>query len=75
MGVARDGAAPFDLALQLADAAEESVVELALLEQFQRLACERLLKPCALFSLRGDDLDAGCATPASAGLRSDLRVW
>lgn len=44
MGVARDErCAAFDLTLQLADAAEELMVELALLKQFLRLARERAL--------------------------------
>ena|SRR5215204_4255100 len=55
MRVAHDGRAALDLRLQLADAAEELVVELLLLKQLFVPSRERLLGPGEFFRERGDE--------------------
>ena len=55
MGVALDRAAALDLRLQLADTAEELVVELMLRKQFGVAARERLLDTGEFFRERGDE--------------------
>ena len=55
MGVAGDRAAALDLRLQLAEAAEELVVELLLREQFGVAARERLLGAGEFFGERGGE--------------------
>jgi hypothetical protein len=55
MRVARDRRAAFDFTLQLADAPQELVVKLALLEQFLRLVREPGLETGEFFGERVDD--------------------
>lgn len=55
MGVTGDRAVELDRVLELADAAQESVVELMLLKQVLRPAVEYPLGPGEFFGERGDD--------------------